>query len=134
MLVLNFAVFLTKGSFCLRILTTRVMSIEVLLTILEEAAMLEDVAGAGVTLLDAAEGTVEALAVVAAADGLAAAAGAVVVAAVVVSVGNVPETLAVGGGEGRSLVHISATHCAQGSAACRSANLSWAKRRLSNSM
>ena len=111
------------------------MSIEVLLTILEEAAMLEDVAGAGVTLLDAAEGTVEALAVVAAADGLAAAAGAVVVAAVVVmSVGNVPETLAVGGGEGRSLVHISATHCAQGSAACRSANLSWAKRRLSNSM
>ena len=110
------------------------MSIEVLLTILEEAAMLEDVAGAGVTLLDAAEGTVEALAVVAAADGLATPAGAVVVAAVVVSVGNVHETLAVGGGEGRSLVHISATHCAQGSAACRSANLSWAKRRLSNSM
>ena len=104
------------------------MSIEVLLTILEEA-MLEDVAGAGVALLDAVEGTVEALAVGAAADGLAAAADAVVV-----SVGNVHETLALGEGEGRSLVHISATHCAQGRAACRSANLSWAKRRLSNSM
>ena len=112
------------------------MSIEVLLTILEEElAMLEDVAGAGagVTLLDEAD--VEGGTVVAAADdGLAADAAAVAVVVVSVVVGKVHETLDLGEGEGRSLVHISATHCAQGRAICRSASLSWAKSKLSNSM
>ena len=109
------------------------MSIEVLLTILEEElAILEDVAGAGagVTLLDEAD--VEGGTVVAAADDGLAAGAAVVVVSVVV--GKVHETLDFGEGEGRSLVHISATHWAQGRATCRSASLSWAKSRLSNSI
>ena len=110
------------------------MSIEVLLTILEEElAILEDVAGAGagVTLLDEADAEAAGTVVAAADDGLAAGAAVVVVSVVV---GKVHETLDFGEGEGRSLVHISATHWAQGRATCRSASLSWAKSRLSNSI